>query len=271
MLQIKPDENSSFFFLHDENQISAKHSISRPHYHPNFEIYFITKGNVTYFIDDKVYNVRAGDIVIIPDGVIHHTEYENGIRSRLLINCSHRYIPASVRTEISSLLYLYRNPNVSDEILEIFKKIEKEYNSPDHISDNVIMLYTHLLFYVMERNRGSCIDVEDHKRYTGEAVRYLKNNFTKKITLAQTAKVLSMSPEHLSRSFKKENGIGFNKYVNLLRLQKAEELLKITDKSISEIAEDCGFEDSNYFSLKFKELYGIPPKALRRSKVISEI
>ncbi len=265
MIPLKPDENSNFFFMNSKNQIVRSSTMPHPHFHPNFEIYFITEGTVTYFIEDRRYNVREGDIVLIPDGVIHRTEYENGTCSRLLINCSPRYIPTSVRAEISSYLYLYRNPNIADEVLEIFEKIEKEYNSPDPLSESIIVLYTHMLFYLLKRNRAGCEEIENHTNYMSEAVEYLKKNFMRKITLGEIAKHFSMSPEHFSRSFKKENGVGFNKYVNLLRLQKAEELLRTTDKSVSEIAEKCGFEDSNYFSLKFKELYGISPSSLRRS------
>ncbi len=244
--------------------------MAHPHFHPNFEVYFITEGNVTYFIEDRKYSVKAGDIVLIPEGVIHRTEYGEDKCSRLLINCSPRYIPTSVRTEISSYLYLYRNPSITDEVLEIFGKLEKEYSSPDSLSESIIVLYTHMLFYLLKRNRSGCENIENHRYYLSETVDYLKNNFTKKITLSDTAKLFSMSPEHLSRSFKKENGIGFNKYLNLLRLQKAEELLKTTELSVSKIADRCGFDDSNYFSLKFKELYGIPPKAIRKALAITE-
>lgn len=270
MIPVKPDENSNFFFMNSKTQTSRSKTMPHPHFHPNFEIYFITEGTVTYFIEDRKYSVRAGDIVLIPDGVIHRTEYEDGTCSRLLINCSPRYIPTSVRAEISSYLYLYRNPNVANEVLEIFEKIEKEYNSPDPLSESIIVLYIHMLFYILKRHRSGCEEIENNTNYMSEAVEYLKKNFTRKVTLSETAKYFSMSPEHFSRSFKKENGVGFNKYVNLLRFQRAEELLKTTEHSISEIAEQCGFDDSNYFSLKFKELYGVPPKSLRKSYLSAE-
>jgi quercetin dioxygenase-like cupin family protein len=55
----------------------AETGTSWPHYHGLYEIYFMLEGNCTYIIDDKVYNVQAGDIVIIPDGIIHHTKYDD--------------------------------------------------------------------------------------------------------------------------------------------------------------------------------------------------
>ena len=68
------------------------------------------------------------------------------------------------------------------------------------------------------------------------------------------------SQEHLSRTFKKHTGFGFNEYLTLVRLQHAEQLLKGDEKmSISTIAYNCGFNDSNYFSDKFKKMYGTSP------------
>ena len=85
------------------------------------------------------------------------------------------------------------------------------------------------------------------------------------ITLSSLAKRFSVSPEHFSRLFKKETGLGFSKYLNSLRLQYAEQLLKSSEgQSITRIAEICGFDDSNYFSKKFKEVYGNSPKKVQK-------
>ena len=78
------------------------------------------------------------------------------------------------------------------------------------------------------------------------------------------AEMFSVCPEHFSREFKKETGFGFCEYLNLLRLKKAEQLLKQNDKiRVSEVSEMVGFNDSNYFSLKFKKMYGTSPKNIR--------
>jgi len=87
------------------------------------------------------------------------------------------------------------------------------------------------------------------------------------MTLTDMAKYLSVSPEHLSRTFKKETGFGFNEYVNLVRLQKAYVMLKHENgKSVSEVAYSCGFNDSNYFSVIFKKMYGEKPSDVRKYK-----
>ena len=57
-----------------------------------------------------------------------------------------------------------------------------------------------------------------------------------------------------------ETGISFHEFLTSIRLKEAERLLKLEEKkSVSEIAFSCGFNDSNYFSHKFKTVYGLSP------------
>lgn len=267
MNHIKFDPDESFYFHHGMSKRVAETGTSWPHYHSLYEIYFLEEGNCTYTIDNKVYNVKSGDIVIIPDGKIHHTKYDNLKHSRILINCSYEYIPDFVQSAVSTGNYLFRNPFISDEVKNILSKIEAEYSLKDSFSDEIISCHTHSLFYLLMRNSESCIDIENGNRVIEQAAAYIKENFSSDITLSDMAKKFSVSPEHFSRMFKKETGLGFSKYLNSLRLQYAEQLLKSADgQNITKVAESCGFEDSNYFSKKFKEAYGVSPKKVQKKE-----
>lgn len=265
MSNIKFDPDEKLYFHRGMSKRVAETGSSWPHYHSLYEIYFLEEGNCTYIIDDKVYNVRTGDIVIIPDGIIHHTKYDDIRHSRILINCSSEYIPASARNDFSSDTYLYRNPFIADEVKRLFTKIEKEYREKDNFSDEIISCHIHSLFYLLVRNAESCLAADEGNKVIEQAVAYIRENFSSDITLSSLAKNFSVSPEHFSRMFKKETGLGFSKYLNSLRLQHAEQLLKSADgQNITRIAESCGFEDSNYFSKKFKEAYGTSPKKVQK-------
>ena len=54
-------------------------------------------------------------------------------------------------------------------------------------------------------------------------------------------------------------------YINHIRLEKAKYYLITSDMNVSEIANSCGFDDSNYFSRKFKQEFGISPREFRRT------
>lgn len=237
------------------------------HYHSVFEIYYLEKGNCTYFIDDKCYDVKEGDIVLIPEGVIHNTVYPDEKHQRKLIQCSKKYIPASAYEKVVSLGYIYRNPLVLIEVNRIFGRIENEYENSDDFSKDMLAYLTGELVFLLVRNSENRQNITTGSIYVEKALGYVRENFTTDIKLYEVAEVCHMSEEHLSRKFKKETGLGFNEFVNMLRLQKAEYMLK-NDKnlSVAEVAFACGFNDSNYFSKKFHCEYGYTPSSVRTVK-----
>lgn len=93
-----------------------------------------------------------------------------------------------------------------------------------------------------------------------QAVSIIEKNYMEEITLSGVAQTLYISPEYLSRSFKKEVGSNFNAYLNNVRLQHALQLLKEPASRISEVAEKTGFQTPAYFSKCFKNTFGISPQ-----------
>lgn len=249
------------------NHITEDNDYAMPsHYHNLFEIYYIESGSCSYFIDKKVYHLEKGDIILIPEGIIHNTLYkEHTASSRLLVNCTRRYIPKSAESIFSKKNYLYRNCDVAGELLEILNKIGEEFTNRDTFSDDAIRSYMHLFFLTLARNENQYDEKNSQSGYIEEAIDYIQENLSSEISLCDIAGHFSVSAEHFSRQFKKETGFGFCEYVNLLRLKRAESILKHQEKmTISEIASECGFSDSNYFSVKFKKMYKISPKALQK-------
>lgn len=230
------------------------------HYHDFYELYYMMSGNCNYFIDDKVYEVVAGDVVLIPSGVIHRTNYISAEHTRILIECSENMVPDSVKNSLSSMLYLYRNMPINKEFYNLYKKFDKEVNDPDAYSREVIKNVMQMIFYTLARTKSITKESRKKNNMIEDVVSYVKENFSQPINLSQVAKDHFISQEHLSRTFKKHTGFGFNEYLTLVRLQHAEQLLKSDDRmSISTIAYNCGFNDSNYFSDKFKKVYGTSP------------
>ena len=230
------------------------------HHHNEFEIYYMISGKCSYFIEDKTYEVLTGDVVLIPENIIHRTKYSEDTHTRILIECSGEFIPEEAREALSNLYYVYRNPELSPEILATMKRIEKEYKTPDAYSESVIEAEMKLLIYTLARNLNDSHEAALKNNLIDNVVGYLKENFSQDITLSSVAKAHFVSQEHLSRTFKKETGFGFNEYLTIVRLRYAEERLKKrAGDSISKIAYDAGFNDSNYFSDKFKKAYGTSP------------
>ena len=257
MEQAINDIKDTYYF---QKTVEKTSSQCTRHYHNSFEIYYLKEGHCNYFIDNRSYDTRVGDIVLIPEGVIHKTNYDSTPHTRILVNCSSDYIPKSVLSIIPSMIYLYRNPEVTKEVDLIFQKIGDEYERNDAFRDEALKCLTFELFFLLARNLGKRTEVSAGSLFIEETVKYIQKKFMTDISLSKIAKMHSVSPAHLSRTFKKETGFGFTEYVALVRLQKAEYMLKNEPgKSICEVAYACGFNDSNYFSDKFRKTYGVAP------------
>ena len=247
--------------------IDRRYSESTPHYHPHYEIYYMKDGNCRYSIDDRSFNVEAGDVVFIPKGIIHRTNYTTASHSRLLINFTDEYVPENILESLKESRYLYRSREITRNIEELFNKIEQEYSHPDEFTKALLRCHTAEIFYLIARHPGTLEDATTGNELIDGIVKYIKQNYMSDIKLSGVARMKSVSPEHLSRTFKTCTGFGFNEYVTLLRLRKAEEMIKCEpNMTISEIAYECGFNDGNYFSYKFKKLYGVSPIKIRNNQ-----
>ncbi len=232
----------------------------RHHYHNFYEIYYMVDGCGTYFINDKIYDIVPGDLMIVPPNTIHSTDYGNKEHERILLEFSESMLPKHVRQRMSDIPNLYRHPGIAGEIYLIIKDIEREYNNQDDFSyDEIGYLINHLMFTLL-RNLSAVKVVHSRDAVISEVVAFIKENYQTNITLGRLAEMHFISPEHLSRTFKKETSFGFSEFITLVRLQKAEQMLKERGtRSVAEIAYSCGFNDSNYFSDKFRRTYGMSP------------
>jgi len=96
-----------------------------------------------------------------------------------------------------------------------------------------------------------------------KAETYIRENFTRKISLREIAKYAGLSAPYFSTIFKVEMGENLSKYVNRLRVEKASKMLLETDASLSEISSACCFEDQSWFTKIFKAFTGISPGKYR--------
>ncbi len=103
-----------------------------------------------------------------------------------------------------------------------------------------------------------------HSDLIEKAKEYLNNNFSKQITLAQTADFLGVSQSHLSREFVKRTGENPIHYLTKVRIENAVDMLVSTDRSLGEISRLCGFSNSNYFCKVFAKYMQTSPGEFRK-------
>lgn len=250
-----------------EIRVDGKAPQSHDHYHNSFEVYYLQKGTCWYFIDKKSYHLTAGDIALIPAGVIHKTSYETPTSSRTVFNCADSFIPESVRKLMEQTPYFARTNATAPTVDALFAQIQAEYEHPDEYSMDAIRTKVASLFLLIARENGKSHEEKPESPIVEKAVAYIRKHYMQAVTLQAVAEQCYVSREHLSRIFKKETGFGFNEYLNVYRMQKANAMLTENPKSkVSQVAIQCGFNDSNYFSKQYKKMYGIAPTKAKRGE-----
>jgi signal transduction histidine kinase/DNA-binding LacI/PurR family transcriptional regulator/CheY-like chemotaxis protein len=106
----------------------------------------------------------------------------------------------------------------------------------------------------------------DMQRLTRRAMAFIHEHYQEPIGRQDIARHVGVSEGYLSRSFILETGLSLIHYLTRYRIQQAKQLLATSHKSVTEIALDVGFSDSNYFSRVFRQEVGKSPLTFRRNK-----
>ena len=106
--------------------------------------------------------------------------------------------------------------------------------------------------------------VKDYTPLVQKVINHINLNLSETHTLKSLAALCHISPSYLSSLFKQETGATLIDYINTQRVKRAAQQLTTTDRSISEVAEEMGILDVNYFAKIFKRTFGMTPTRYRR-------
>lgn len=159
-----------------------------------------------------------------------------------------------------------------DYIESLLEKLLFENEGQDPLSPGFVSvaLAELMLFITRCKNYEENVikEIDVNNRIMQEVATYIYNHYSERLILEDVAKKFNLSRSYLSKKFKSVTGFGFKEYIINVRIQHACELLLNTNKSITDIAFECGFNDSNYFGDAFRRTKGISPNKYRKIKNI---
>jgi len=257
---------------------SALFSMKTTHYHPYHELFYLISGECNMFFNHNIYKFKPGDLVIIPSGEIHKTNYPaNGNHQRVAISFSDEDLKWIYETlgkdELKDSLsgIVISIPDKRRDYVEgIMSKLIFESEMPDALSESFTkLIFQELLLFIIrcqkyEENVIKEIDVDNS--LIQEVATYIFDNYDKSIYLDEVATKFNISRSYLSKKFKTITGFGFKEYLVNVRIKQACKYLLETDKTITDIAFLCGFNDSNYFGDAFRHSKGMAPNKFRKYK-----
>jgi AraC-like DNA-binding protein/ligand-binding sensor protein len=149
-----------------------------------------------------------------------------------------------------------QNANTLELNTQYLRKIE-DSKTAEEISENLGLIIDRIAVQIFS------FQGIRHASALRKAERFIWENYTRKISLREVARVSGLSAPYFSTVFKDEMGENLSNYLNRLRVEKAAAMLKETSLPISEIAAACGFEDQSWFSKIFKSYTGFSPGKYR--------
>ncbi|WP_052737661.1 AraC family transcriptional regulator [Bacillus sp. SA1-12] len=263
------------------------------HSHTEFEIYMFHKGNCNYLINNTVYYLQPGDMILMNGLTLHRANplppepYERSVihfssemlQSDLEVldfpellspfntfnNCLFRDVPSDL---------LLRMERLIEQIASLYEESKKTSMINDMTVNSrfyeakMQTLVIQLLFEIYELSQthlNKLIQVESEKaQHVRRIIVWIEQHYHENVTLDSIAKSLNISKYYMSHIFKEMTGGTIAKYLMGCRINRAKRLLQTEPKkSVSEVGLEAGFKHTSHFSRIFVEKTGLTPSEYR--------
>lgn len=261
VLRLKSDEyvgqNSFIKVLSREPQLDYPE-----HCHDFSELVLVSSGSGTHIIN-------GNQSVVLPNTVacVSERDYHQYIDNKdvTLLNILYNKNTLSVSRSVADIIrrletnnhHFLITDNAFTRLNAIGQQMQQEQQSAEIHSAMMIQLLFDQLMLTLDR---LAIDQQQHTPVI-QAIIYLCNNFTdQNLSVQLICGMFQVSQKSMSNQLVKMTGLSTNPFINQLRIRKARSLL-LQGNSITDVAFRVGYNDSNYFSTKFKNITGQTPRA----------
>ena len=247
------------------------------HWHNSLEVLYIASGKMDTGINNAIYHLKRGDLIIINSGDIHFTRCRDYAKIYVLqvpYPLLNTHIPNYdyVRFPDSDAPVVFSNPAKVDELSRLMIQM---YEITLEQKPGYTLLFSSKLYqflFILFQRYHTDISSRTKQKSDRNLIRleqvmnYVKSHYTQPISLEDAAQILSLNPEYFCRYFKKYMGMTFLEYVNSIRLYHIHQDLLNTNYSVSELMDRHGFTNYKLFSKMFRNTYGCPPGMFRRQQ-----
>ena len=269
------------------------------HVHETIELHFILEGQRLMFVDRETYRLSPHSAIVVNHNLIHKTSTVPGFSPD-----HHNFILQLDRSRFDQILRVagLRGfddfgerfngvANFNDSEWQLILSVIAEFKAmctEDKNGGTVSMEDAHAFLYLQAlelasifakaRRRLLRAELEANQKAIPETVvktgvhqkvhevaLYLQTHIHESVSLEELAQRFFMSRSYLTRSFRNVTGFSVVEYMTYIRIQKAQQLLRESDRSITEIADLCGFGNITYFEKVFKTTTGHTPVQYRKT------
>lgn len=282
-------DDTFFFDMNDTNAILVqRHNRYSPplmHSHTFFELIYVYDGTCVQKLNHTENLLHTGDVCIIPPGVLHAIDVNDSsvilnvlIRKDTLHNIFFNFL--STQNILSSFFlnniygqsinsYIIFHTGQDYEIRRGFLYMYWESLNKSMYYYQMIGNTLTLCFGLLIRNYSHFVETPSPARRNEEQsdklLQYIQANYAA-VTAEETARVFSYSREYVSRLIKEATGLSFTGFVQKVRMEKAQDLLRNTNMTVAEIAEQVGYSSPEHFIRLFRRFSKMTPTGYRHSQ-----
>lgn len=253
------------------------------HWHDELEALVVESGTARISVNGADYRVKAGEGFFINTGALHGVWPEGEETCRLQSVVFH---PRLVGGSVDSILWQkYLEPLLStpgrpcvhlaaggwetaaaEAIREAWQLCVSEAEGYEF---GVREQLSRLIFLLAQNCPGEEKRPSEKALRDGERIKtmlqYIQEHYAGGLTLAEIARSANVSENECLRCFRSMIGSTPFQYVRQVRIQRAAELLASTDRKVSDIGAECGFQEMSYFAKTFREVKGCTPGEFRKN------
>ena len=231
-----------------------------PHLHKEMEIIYVEKGRAVAFADQVSYRIEEGDFFVsFPNQIHYYLDSQLGAYDVLIVNCNIFFgIKELLNNHIpeNNVLHLKKD----DPIAELVRQIVAL--PPDGDISAYVGYFNLMISQMLPQLKLKGIAQSDNSTLQS-ILEFCTKHYSEDISLEYVAEGLHLSRCYISHLFNRKISLGFNDYINMLRVQDACAQLLETDKKIADISEEVGFGSIRSFNRAFKNITSQTPLEYR--------
>ncbi len=236
-----------------------------PHLHSHIEIILIESGLSVGVADMKEAEMSEGDLFIsFPNQIHYYQDVVKPVYHKIII------VSPDMCPEFGNVLKtmvpespVLKNAASNERIVSAMNNIIDCKKSGDEYSETEVRGSMLILMSELCRNMKLIKNVSYDSDMVKDIINYCYENYANDISLQTIADELHISRYYISHLFGRRLHIGFNDYINSLRVRSAAELLKGGNKTVTEIAYMVGYNSVRTFDRCFLKIRGMTPKEYR--------
>ena len=244
------------------------------HTHSAIEVIMPQRGLSVYYLQDEMYQVHPGEVLILPSGCVHAlTEPPETLRSLLLFEpnplTTLRDMP-SIAALMQQPIYLHGGTELQARVNELLTQVVDCYARKEPLWNSQCYSYLLQMYVLLGQQYLRSTAPQHYAEHRSiepvimnGAITFINEHYMEDIALEDVAMFVGFSKYYFSRTFKQFSGVSFSEYLTQKRLNVAVDLLVRTGQPIREVARASGFGSSATFNRVFREAKNCTPTQFR--------